>query len=51
MFAVAFDVTVSEMEKNHPRGVRAGYDEIGRTLARNGFRAAFLCVRTKISPT
>jgi len=37
MFAIAFDMTVSEMEKLHPRGVRAGYDEIGRTLARYDF--------------
>jgi virulence-associated protein VapD len=37
MFAIAFDMTVSEMEKLHPRSVRAGYDEIGRILARYNF--------------
>jgi virulence-associated protein VapD len=37
MFAVAFDMTVSEMEKRHPRSVRAAYDEIGCTLARYDF--------------
>jgi virulence-associated protein VapD len=37
MFAIAFDMTVAEMEKLHPRSVRVGYDEIGRTLARYDF--------------
>lgn len=37
MFAIAFDMTVAEMERLHPRSVRVGYDEIGRTLARYDF--------------
>jgi len=37
MFAIAFDMTVAQMEKLHPRSVRAGYDDIGRTLARYEF--------------
>jgi virulence-associated protein VapD len=43
MFAIAFDMTISEMEKLHPRSVRAGYDELdvpshGTTSL--GFKAA-----------
>jgi virulence-associated protein VapD len=37
MFAIAFDLTVSEIERLHPRSVPAGYTEIGRALARFGF--------------
>jgi virulence-associated protein VapD len=37
MFAIAFDMTVAEMEKLHPRSVRAGYDDIGRILASYDF--------------
>jgi len=38
MFAIAFDMTVAAMQKHHPRGVRAGYEDIGSTLSRFDFR-------------
>jgi len=50
MFAIAFDMTVAAMQKHHPRGVRAGYEDIGSTLSRFDFRwiqGASICVRTK----
>ena len=38
MFAIAFDLIVAETEAHHPKGTTQAYDEIGRTLARPGFR-------------
>ena len=40
MFAIAFDLTVAEVQRLHPRSVRAGYEEIGRVLARFNFEWA-----------
>ncbi len=37
MLAIAFDLTVSEVERLHPRSVSAAYAEIGRVLARHGY--------------
>ena len=37
MFAIAFDLVVVETEKNHPKGVRQAYTDIGATLAGFGF--------------
>ena len=37
MFAIAFDLTVAEVEHRHPRSVPAAYDEIGRVLSRFNF--------------
>ena len=38
MFAIAFDLTVKETTKHHPKGVSAAYADIGATLAEHGFR-------------
>lgn len=38
MFAIAFDLTVKETAKHHPKGVSAGYADIGAVLAEYGFR-------------
>jgi virulence-associated protein VapD len=37
MLAISFDLTVSEVERLHPRSIPAAYGEIGRTLARYGY--------------
>ena len=55
MFAIAFDLTVKETAKHHPKGVPAAYAEIGAALAAYGcrgvYRAASTSVRTMIWPT
>lgn len=38
MYAIAFDLVVTETEKHHPRGVSQAYTEIGAILAQHGFR-------------
>ncbi|MGC9208064.1 virulence factor [Acidithiobacillus sp.] len=38
MFAIAFDLTVKEATKHHPKSVAAAYTDIGATLAGFGFR-------------
>ena len=38
MFAIAFDLTVIETERRHPKGVPQAYAEIASTLARFNFR-------------
>ena len=38
MYAVAFDLTVEETEKHHPKGVSQAYTEIGAILGEHGFR-------------
>ncbi len=38
MFAVAFDLIVEEVLKNHPKGVAAAYAEVGRQLHQFGFK-------------
>ena len=38
MFAIAFDMTVAEIERLHPRNVQAGYLVIARVLGLYGFR-------------
>ncbi len=38
MFAIAFDLTVKETAKHHPKGVPAAYADIGTTLAKYGFQ-------------
>ncbi len=37
MFAIAFDLTVAEVERLHPRSVSAAYGEIGSVLSSYGF--------------
>ena len=37
MFAVAFDLTVADTEKHHPKGVSQAYTDIGATLSSFGF--------------
>jgi len=32
MFAIAFDLTVAEAERRHPRGALEAYRDIGKTL-------------------
>ena len=38
MYAIAFDLTVAETRKHHPRGVTVAYGEIAEALERFGFR-------------
>jgi virulence-associated protein VapD len=38
MYAVAFDLVVSDTEQHHPKGVSAAYTEIGTVLGEYGFR-------------
>jgi virulence-associated protein VapD len=38
MYAVAFDLTVADTEKYHPKGVSHAYSEIGAILGQHGFR-------------
>jgi virulence-associated protein VapD len=38
MYAVAFDLTVMDTEKHHPKGVSQAYTEIGDLLGERGFR-------------
>jgi virulence-associated protein VapD len=38
MYAVAFDLTVGDTEKYHPKGVSQAYTEIGAVLGEHGFR-------------
>ncbi len=38
MYAVAFDLVVSDTERNHPRGVSQAYADIGAILNDHGFR-------------
>ena len=38
MFAIAFDLTVSDSPKHHPKGVSQAYAEMGAILGQNGFR-------------
>ena len=37
MFAITFDLTVAEVKKHHPKAVNRAYEEVRRTLAKNGF--------------
>jgi virulence-associated protein VapD len=37
MFCIAFDLIVSETQKNHPKGVSQAYAEIGQILRGFGF--------------
>jgi virulence-associated protein VapD len=37
MFAVAFDMTVADVNRHHPKSVAQAYREIGRTLKPFGF--------------
>ena len=38
MFAIAFDLVVAEMRRNHPINIASAYDDIAVTLARFNFR-------------
>jgi virulence-associated protein VapD len=37
MFAIAFDLTVADTERSHPKGVSQAYTDIGATLYSFGF--------------
>jgi virulence-associated protein VapD len=37
VFAIAFDLTVAEVLRQHPRSVPAAYDEIGQVLSKFDF--------------
>jgi len=37
MFAITFDLIVSEVARQHPKRVNRAYEEIRKTLARSGF--------------
>jgi virulence-associated protein VapD len=41
VFAIAFDLTVADVERLHPRSVSAAYDDIGRVLSSYGFEWKF----------
>ncbi len=38
MFAIAFDLVVADALEQHPKGVRAAYDEVERTLLQFEFK-------------
>ena len=38
MFAIAFDLTVAEAERSHPKGVSRAYSDIAATLETFAFR-------------
>ncbi len=38
MYAIAYDLIIAEVNKNHPKGVSQAYIEIGATLAQYDFR-------------
>lgn len=45
MFAIAFDLVVSETGQRHPKGVRQAYTDIGALLKEFGFDSGELvCV-------
>ncbi len=37
MFAITFDLIVAEVRTHHPKAVNRAYEEVRRTLAKNGF--------------
>lgn len=37
MFAIAFDLTVSDTREHHPKGVTQAYADVGVVLERHGF--------------
>ena len=37
MFAITFDLIVAEVKLRHPKAVNRAYEEVRRTLAKNGF--------------
>lgn len=37
MFAIAFDLTVADTERHHPKGVQQAYSDIATALDRFGF--------------
>ncbi len=38
MLAIAFDLVVAEVDRLHPRSVRAAYADIGRVMSKHGYR-------------
>lgn len=38
MYAVAFDLTIADAEKYHPKGISQAYSDIGAVLKEHGFR-------------
>jgi virulence-associated protein VapD len=38
MYAGAFDLTIADAEKHHPKGMAKAYKEIGAVLMEHGFR-------------
>ncbi len=37
MFAITFDLVIKEIERHHPKGVSAAYEQIAKTLKAYGF--------------
>ena len=37
MFAITFDLIVENVRRSHPKGVNRAYEDIRKTLNRNGF--------------
>ena len=38
MLAIAFDMVVAELERLHPRSIRAAYADIGRVMSKHGYQ-------------
>lgn len=53
MFAIAFDLTVDETRRHHPKGVAQAYVDIGLTLQRFGFErvqgSVYVCEREDLA--
>jgi virulence-associated protein VapD len=53
MFAIAFDLTVSEIRKKHPKSVAQAYFDIGKTLEGFGFTwvqgSVYVCEREDLA--
>lgn len=53
MFAIAFDLTVSEVEARHPKGVPQAYSDIKKTLECFGFTwvqgSVYVCEREDLA--
>ena len=50
MYAIAFDLVVSDTQKSHPKGISQAYAEIGLILSKYSFwrvRAAYMLLMTK----
>ena len=53
MFAIAFDLTVAEVKRRHPKGVPQAHHDAGETLERVGFTwvqgSVYVCEREDLA--